>query len=141
MIAHYEQRMPLLPGALEAVREAASAYKVALASGSETSIIQLVMERTGLGQIFDVVVHGDTIPRGKPAPDIYLETARQLDVSPEQCVGIEDSATGIRALRAARMFAIAVPSPAFPLPDEVLKQADATLPSLESFSVDLIRSL
>jgi HAD superfamily hydrolase (TIGR01509 family) len=141
VIARYEQRLPVLPGALEAVKKAASAYEVALASGSETSIIQLVMERTGLGEIFDVVVYGDTIPRGKPAPDIYLETARRLGVPPEQAVGIEDSANGIRALKAAGMYAIAVPSPAFLLPDEILALANATLPSLEAFTVDLVRAL
>jgi HAD superfamily hydrolase (TIGR01509 family) len=141
VIAHYEQRLPVLPGALEAVKKAASVYKVALASGSETSIIKLVMERTGLGQTFDVVVYGDTIPRGKPAPDIYLETARRLSVPPEQAVGIEDSANGIRALKAAGMYAIAVPSPAFPLPDEILTLANVALPSLEAFTVDLVRAL
>jgi HAD superfamily hydrolase (TIGR01509 family) len=141
VIAHYEQRLPVLPGALEAVKTAATAFKVGLASGSETSIIRLVMERTGLGEVFEVVIYGDTIPRGKPAPDIYLEAARRLRVSPERTVGIEDSANGIRALKAAGMYAIAVPSPAFPLADEILKLADVTLPSLEAFSVDLVRGL
>ncbi len=141
IFAHYEAHMPLLPGALEAVKTAASAFKVGLASGSETSIIKLVMERTGLDQVFHVVVYGDSIPRGKPAPDIYLEAARQLGVAPERAVGIEDSANGIRALKAAGMYAIAVPSPAFPLAEEVLKLADVRLPTLESFTVDLVRSL
>ncbi len=141
VIAHYEQRLPILPGALEAVRKAASAYKVGLASGSETSIIKLVMERTGLGKVFDVVVYGDTIPRGKPAPDIYLEAVRQLGVAPEKAVGIEDSANGIRALKAAGMYAIAVPSPMFPLSVDILKMANLTLPSLEAFSVDVVQNL
>jgi len=141
VIAHYEQRVPLLPGALEAVKKTAGAYKVALASGSETSIIKLVMERTGLGEIFDVVVYGDTVPRGKPSPDIYLETARRLGVLPESAVGIEDSANGIRALKAAGMYAIAIPSPSFPLPDEILNLANVILPSLEAFSVEIIDDL
>src|SRR5258707_3961437 len=118
VIAHYEERLPVLPGALEAVRAAASAYKVALASGSATAIIQLVMQRTGLDQVFEAVIYGDDIPHGKPAPDIYLEAARRLGVLPEQSVGIEDSANGLRSLKAAGMRAIAVPSPSFPLPED-----------------------
>ncbi len=141
VIAHYEARLPVLPGALEAVRMAAGVFKVGLASGSETSILQLVMERTGLDKVFDAVIYGDTIPRGKPAPDIYLEAARRLGVSPGCAVGIEDSANGIRALKAAGMYAIAVPSPAFPLAEDILQLADVRLPSLETFTVDLVHRL
>jgi HAD superfamily hydrolase (TIGR01509 family) len=141
MVAHYKRRMPILPGAIEAVRTAAARYKVGLASGSETSVIKPVMEETGLGKIFNVVLYGDTVPRGKPAPDIYLEAARQFDISPEQAVGVEDSANGIRALKAAGMRVIAVPGQAFPLADEVLQLADVTLDSLEAFSIDLVQSL
>jgi beta-phosphoglucomutase-like phosphatase (HAD superfamily) len=141
MFAHYKRRMPILPGALEAVHKAAARYKVGLASGSETSVIKLVMEETGLGKIFNVVIYGDTVPRGKPSPDIYLEAARQLGIPPEQAVGVEDSANGIRALKAAGMRVIAVPGQAFPLSDEVLQLADVTLTSLEAFSIDLVQSL
>jgi mannitol-1-/sugar-/sorbitol-6-/2-deoxyglucose-6-phosphatase len=141
VIAHYEQRLPVLPGALEAVRTAASAYRIALASGSPTEIIQEVMRLTGLDQVFEAIVYGDDMPNGKPAPDIYLETARRLNIPPAQCVGIEDSANGIRSVKAAGMIAIAVPSPEFPLPDEVLRLADQVMPSLETFSVELVQSL
>lgn len=141
VIAHYEERLPVLPGALEAVRASATAYKVALASGSATPIIQLVTQRTGLDQVFEAVIYGDDLPRGKPAPDIYLEAARRLGVSPAQSVGVEDSANGLRSLKAAGMRAIAVPSPSYPLPDDILKLADKVLTSLEGFSVGLVRTL
>jgi HAD superfamily hydrolase (TIGR01509 family) len=141
VIARLEARLPLLPGALEAVHTAASAYRVALASGSPTQIIDKVMRLTGLGSVFEVMVFGDDMAHGKPAPDIYLETARRLALEPAECVGIEDSANGLRALKAAGMAAIAVPSPGFPLPDEVLAIADRVLASLESFSVELVREI
>jgi HAD superfamily hydrolase (TIGR01509 family) len=141
MFAHYKRRMPILPGAMEAVRKAAACYKVGLASGSETSVIKLVMEETGLDEVFDAIVYGDTLPRGKPAPDIYFEAAQQLGISPEQAVGVEDSANGIRALRAAGMHVIAVPGRIFPLSDEVLQLADVTLTSLEEFTIDLVQGL
>jgi mannitol-1-/sugar-/sorbitol-6-/2-deoxyglucose-6-phosphatase len=137
----YERRLPLLPGAIEAVRTAASFGKVGLASGSETSLIDFVLEKSGLNKVFQVVVYGDTLERGKPAPDIYLEAARRLAVPPNQCVGIEDSANGIRSLHAAGMRIIAVPGEQFPLAPEILSLADVRLESLEQFSVELLRSL
>jgi HAD superfamily hydrolase (TIGR01509 family) len=141
MVAHYEARLPVLPGAVEAVHIAASGYPVALASGSPTELIDKVMSLTGLDKVFKTIVYGDTISRGKPAPDIYLEAARRLDVSPTTCLGIEDSANGIRSLKAAGMKAIAVPSPEYPLTKEILNLADRVLPTLEEFSVDLVKTL
>jgi sugar-phosphatase len=78
---------------------------------------------------------------GKPAPDVYLETARLLGLEPSDCIGIEDSANGLRALKAAGMFVIAVPSPGFPLLDDVLALADRVIPSLEAFSIELVRDI
>lgn len=141
VITRLEARLPVLPGALESVRIAASAYRVALASGSPKLVIQRVMSLMGLDRAFEVIVYGDDMPHGKPAPDVYLETARQLGLNPTDCVGIEDSANGLRALKAAGMYVIAVPSPGFPLLDEVLALAHRVLPSLTEFSVDLVRDI
>lgn len=141
VIARIEQRLPVLPGALEAVHTAASAYPVALASGSPKLVIDTVMRLTGLDRVFQHIVYADDMPNGKPAPDVYFETARRLGVPPENCLGIEDSANGLRSLHAAGMYAIAVPSPGFPLTDDLLALADHVLPSLESFSVEMIRSI
>lgn len=137
----YAERFPGLPGALEAVHAAAAVYPVALASGSPTKVIQNVMALTALDKVFQTIVYGDDLERGKPAPDIYFETARRLGVDPTHCLGIEDSANGVRALHAAGMISIAVPSPGFTLPDDVVALADRVLPSLESFSLELIRQL
>lgn len=139
VIQRLEARLPILPGALEAVSTAASHHRVALASGSPTAVIDTVMRLTGLNSVFEVRVYGDDIARGKPAPDIYFEAARQLGVKPARCLGIEDSANGLRALHAAGMIAIAVPSPGFGLPAEVLALAERVLPSLEEFTPALLR--
>ena len=141
VIAHYEDRMPTRPGALESVANLKAHFRVGLASGSPTEIIKAVMRITGLDQVFEVMVYGDEIPRGKPAPDIYLEAMKQLGVAPQVTVGIEDSANGLRSLKAAGMLAIAAPSPDYPLPDDVLALADAHITSLEDFNIDLIRRL
>ncbi|MEP7288066.1 MAG: HAD family phosphatase [Chloroflexota bacterium] len=141
VLTQYMEHLLILPGALEAVHLAASNYKVALASGSTTQLIQQVMAMTGLDKVFEAIIYGDDFLHGKPAPDIYLEAARRLGVAPAQCVGIEDSSNGIRSLKAAGMVAIAVPGADFPLPAEILQMADRVLPSLESFSLELVESL
>ncbi|MDE2947702.1 MAG: HAD family phosphatase [Chloroflexota bacterium] len=137
VIALYEARLPARPGALESVSQMKRHFRVGLASGSPTEIIKAVLSITGLDQIFEVMIYGDEVPRGKPAPDIYLEALKQLGVAPGASLGIEDSANGLRALKAAGMFAVAAPSPDFPLPEDVLALADAHISTLEDFTVDL----
>lgn len=138
VMAHYDEHLPLRPGAVEAVHLAAAHFKCTLASGSPTEIIQHVMELSGLNQIFEAMVYGDDIPNGKPAPDIYLEALLQLNAQPEQALGIEDSANGIRSLKAAGMYTLAAPSPGFPLPPDILALCDAKIDTLEDFTLDLI---
>jgi HAD superfamily hydrolase (TIGR01509 family) len=141
VIAKLEARLPLLPGAVEAVHTAARGYPVALASGSPKEVINKVMQMTQLHQVFQHIVYADDMAHGKPAPDVYLATAKLLGVEPSRCLGIEDSGNGLRSLKAAGMVAIAVPSPGFPLPPDLLAIADHVMPSLEGFSLDLIRTL
>lgn len=141
VIAKLEQHLPTLPGALEAVHTSAANFRVALASGSPTEVIETVMRLTRLDAIFETMVFGDTIARGKPAPDIYLEAARRLGVQPSECVGIEDSGNGLRSLKAAGMKAIAVPSPGFPLSAQLIALADVQLGSLLEFSPEVVHRL
>lgn len=141
VIAHYEEKMPTRPGALEAVRLAAQHYRVGLASGSPTEIIQAVLRLTELDQIFEVMLYGDDFENGKPAPDIYIAAMQQLGVTPDVSVGIEDSSNGIRSLKAAGMYIIAAPSPNFPLSDEIRAMAHAHITSMEEFSLELVNSL
>ncbi len=139
--AMYEQRIPLRPGAKAAVELAAAHYRVGLASGSPTSIIQRVIRQTELEPLFETVVYGDTVERGKPAPDIYLEALRRLNMRPATAVGIEDTAHGIHALKAAGMFAIAAPSPAFPLSDDILALADVHIASMQHITLAVFNQL
>ena len=141
VIAHYEKRMPTRPGAIESVQHMKQHYRVGLASGSPTEIIKAVMRITGLDQVFEVMVYGDEIARGKPAPDIYLEAMAQLNVTAPVTVGIEDSANGLRSLKAAGMLAVAAPSPDYPLPADILALADAHISRLADFNIDLIRQI
>ncbi len=141
VLAQCEERMPVRPGAIEAVHKAASRYRVALASGSPTQVIEYVMSKTGLDSVFETMVFGDTVPNGKPAPDIYFEALRRLGLKPENAVGVEDSGNGIRSLHNAGIKIIAAPSPEFPLSDDLVKLAARVIGSLEEFSAEMVASL
>jgi HAD superfamily hydrolase (TIGR01509 family) len=98
------------PGALELIDYlAANGIPCAIASSSSQVIIDKVVESHGWGHIFKTRVTGDIVPNGKPAPDVYLEAARQLGVAPADCLALEDSPNGTRSAVAAGMLTFAVP--------------------------------
>ena len=141
MLALYQEHIPYLPGAVQAVHLAARHYPTALASGSERSLIEAVIQDAAMRDHFQVVVCTDELPHGKPAPDVYLEAARRLNITPQQCVCIEDSPNGILAGKAAGMKVIAVPDMRFNPNREVIRQAEVVLGSLEEFSIELLENL
>jgi HAD superfamily hydrolase (TIGR01509 family) len=141
LVGRYRQRLPLLPGAVEVVRSLAREWPLGLASSSNRNVIDLVVEEAGLADAFAVTVSSEEVDRGKPAPDVYLEAARQLGVDPGSCAAIEDSTNGIRSAHAAGMGVVAVPNKDFPPEPEAVDLAALVLDSLEDLSSDEIRSL
>jgi HAD superfamily hydrolase (TIGR01509 family) len=139
--ASYEEHLPLLPRAVETVQELAARWRLGVASSSNRPIIELVLERSGVRACFATVVSSETVANGKPAPDVYLAAARQLDVDPGDCVAIEDSTNGIKAAVAAGMRTVAVPNREFRPDDDVLATAAVVVPSLGEVTPDLIASL
>ncbi|HZK50834.1 MAG TPA: HAD family phosphatase [Actinomycetota bacterium] len=99
-----------MPGAADLVAELRDTVPIALASNSWRRLIAVALHAAELTDSFDVVVCGDEVAHPKPAPDIYLETARLLDVAPKRTVALEDSPNGVEAARAAGMFVIGIPS-------------------------------
>ncbi len=85
-----------------------------------------------------MAVSSEEVPRGKPAPDVYLEAARRLGVEPAACTAVEDSHNGIRSAKAAGMRVVAVPNPHFPPDDEALAQADAVVRSVAELTPELL---
>jgi HAD superfamily hydrolase (TIGR01509 family) len=81
---------------------------VAVASSSPRERLQRTLGRAGLLDAFDVVVSGDEVAHGKPAPDMFLLAASRLGVDPGECVVVEDSPPGVQAGIAAGMFTLAV---------------------------------
>src|SRR5690625_3979061 len=86
-------------------------YNLALASSSSRDQIDLIVNRLPLGSYFKVLVSGAELPRSKPDPMIFLETARQLGKAPSQCCVIEDSFHGVTAAKAAGMKCIGYRNP------------------------------
>ncbi len=99
---------PFFPGLYELVECLAPHFKLALASGSERPIVDVVLKLRGLRRFFPVSVSGSDIERGKPFPDIFLKTATLLGVPPRRCAVIEDSLPGVAAGLAAGMMVFAV---------------------------------
>ncbi|MGH3008377.1 MAG: HAD family hydrolase [Gaiellaceae bacterium] len=134
MLEAYTQELPLLPGAVEAVQRTAAAFPLALASSSNRAIFEEVLQLAAIADLFQATVSSEEVARGKPAPDVYLEAARRLDVAPEKCAAVEDSHSGIASAHAAGMRVIAIPNPSYPPGDEALGLADVTLASLEELT-------
>jgi len=138
MLEAYKRELPLLPGAVEAVRRTAAAFPLALASSSNRAIFEEVLQLAGIEDCFRATVSSEEVARGKPAPDVYLEAARRLKVPPERCAAVEDSHAGIRSAKSAGMRVVAIPNASYPPDQEALALADLTLGSLEQLTPERI---
>jgi HAD superfamily hydrolase (TIGR01509 family) len=136
----YRDELPLFDGAVEAVERLAARWPLGLASSSNRELIDLVLELSGLERFFRATVSSEEVRRGKPAPDVYLEAARRLGVSPERCAAIEDSENGILSAKAAGMRVLAIPNPLYPPDEDALAVADEVLGSLAELTPDLVDS-
>jgi HAD superfamily hydrolase (TIGR01509 family) len=130
VIEAYAKRLPLLPGARSVVRTLAARYRIGLASSSNRSVIEVFLDASGLRDCFRATVSSEEVPRGKPAPDVYLEALRRLGVAPTLAVAVEDSSNGIRSASAAGMRVIAVPNVHFPPTPDALSLATRVVPTL-----------
>jgi HAD superfamily hydrolase (TIGR01509 family) len=136
----YGSHLPLLPGAVEAVRRISAAWPLGLASSANRPLIDLVLELAGLAPDFRMSVSSEEVARGKPAPDVYLEAVSRLDIEPSRAVAVEDSTNGLLAARAAGLGVIAIPNRQFPPSQEELNIADRVLGSLEELTPDAVKA-
>jgi HAD superfamily hydrolase (TIGR01509 family) len=141
LLAGYADALPLLPGAVEAVRRVAARWPVGLASSANREVIDAVLAASGLAGVFGATVSGEEVAHGKPAPDIYLEAARRLGVDADRCAAVEDSTNGLRAAAAAGMKVVALPNREFPPARDALALASVVLESLDELSPAMLERL
>jgi beta-phosphoglucomutase family hydrolase len=113
--------------------------KIALASSSPLKLINLVTKRLRIKDYFDVILSGEEVQNGKPAPDIFIETARRLDVYPEECVVIEDSHNGLKGANKAKCKTIAYDSPNSPNQD--LSIANGVVNNIQNINIEYLLDL
>lgn len=136
MAARYRAGVPLMPGAVETVRRMSGQVTLGLASSSPRTLIDAVLAEAELVECFAATVSTEEVPRGKPAPDGYLEAARRLAVDPGECVAVEDSSNGLRSAHAAGMRVVAVPHPRYPPAPDALALAWRVVPDLDALTVE-----
>lgn len=105
----YASGVAVFADARDAVQQLAMVgTPLAVASSSARHNLERKLEVAGLARYFDVVVSGDDVAAGKPAPDVYLAAAQQLRVDPSRCLAVEDALAGAEAAHAAGMRVVMV---------------------------------
>jgi HAD superfamily hydrolase (TIGR01509 family) len=139
MLARYEKELPLIDGAVAAVRRLAPAFTLGVASSSNRPLIDAVLAGAGIAGLFAATVSSEEVSRGKPAPDVYVEAARRLGTPAERCAAVEDSANGLRAAHAAGMRVIAIPNRRYPPPPDALALAAVELATPDELTAGVVR--
>ena len=141
MAERYRTTLPLIPGAVETVRRLGARFPLGLASSSARILIDQVLETAGLTDAFRVTLSTEEVPRGKPAPDVYLAAVEKLGLSPAVCAAVEDSSNGLRAAAAAGLAVIAVPHGVYPPAEDALAQASLVVTSVSELTPERIECL
>ena len=140
IIAIYQDRIPEVPGAINAVRWLSSdGFALGIASSSNRCLIDFVLEATGLISLFTATVSAEEVAEGKPAPDVYLEAAHRLQTEPGHCAAVEDSTNGIRSAYAAGLRVIALLNTVYPPSSEAIALVDVVLSSFDELSQKVVR--
>jgi beta-phosphoglucomutase len=135
---------PIFPGASERIRELSRVAPIAIASGALRHEILLVLENAGLADCFSAIVAAGETARGKPAPDPYARAVEMLarktrsSIDPARVVAVEDTTQGLTSARAARLRTVAVTTTH---PADVVRDADAVVPTLREVTIELLTSL
>lgn len=123
--------MPAVPYIFSFFKE--KQFKIGIASSSPPEIIERVVHLCGIENYVQAMVSAETLPYGKPHPQVYLDCAARLGSTPESCICFEDSFNGMIAVKAARMKCVIVPAPAL-MKDPRWAAADLKIASLQNFN-------
>jgi beta-phosphoglucomutase family hydrolase len=97
------EKLAVIAPVVEFARRVSKTHPVAIASGGTRDVVESTLGKTGLAQLFPVVVTADDVENGKPAPDMFLLAAKRMGVRPSECLVFEDGQPGIKAAEAAGM--------------------------------------
>ena len=98
-----------LPGAVECISLLKkNQYHIGLSSSTSYLGVQAILKNIGVHNTFSIIHAGESVKKGKPNPDIYLKTAKMMDVDPPECVVVEDSSSGIISAKKAGMKVIGI---------------------------------
>ena len=121
------------------MRRLAPEFRLGVASSSNRPLIETVLARAGIADLFDAVVSSEEVAGGKPAPDVYLEAMRRLGADAVRTAAVEDSSNGIRAAHAAGMRVLALPNTHYPPAPDALALAAAVITSPDDLTPELVR--
>lgn len=137
LVERLGKRSTPLPGVRELVETLRRrGTPIAVASSSWPGWIEALLGGIGLADAFEVKVSATMVEHPKPAPDLYLLAAERIGVDPANCVAIEDTGTGLRAAKAAGMYAVQVRASSMAFPP--LPEADAVIETLHDFDLSLL---
>ena len=137
----FANRVGLFPNVKEVLEELRQMkLHLAVATSSVSVSARPFLDRHELTKFFEVIVTGEEVEHGKPAPDIYLCAAQKLGIPADACLVVEDALPGVAAARAASMPVAAIPDRRFVDPHEYEKEADYVLGSLNELPA-LVRKL
>ncbi len=124
-----ENHINPMPGCLELIEKLKGDYRLALATSSYRADAEIILRKFRIKEVFEVIITGDDIKKGKPDPEIFLLAAERLRLPPHDCLVIEDSENGVTAAKSAGMRCIAVTNGLNSNTD--FSKADLVLNSLE----------
>jgi beta-phosphoglucomutase family hydrolase len=128
-----KEEIKILPGFLRLVKSLKkNNIKIGLATSASKKFLIFILNKIEIKKYFNVIHCGDDVEHSKPNPEIFLMTAKDLDIAPKDCVVIEDSINGVKAGKAAGMDVIAVTNT---FSKKHLTEADIVLDSLEEINV------
>lgn len=115
-----------------------SGIKIGLATSSPSDYIDFILDGIGMRHFFIVILGRNQVKKSKPNPEIYIETAKRLDVSNNSCIVFEDSLIGLQAAKRAGMKVIAITTSCS---KEELADADMVISSFEEININLIKNI
>ncbi len=124
----------ILPGSISFINELKGAG-ILVAIGSASRNTPLILEKTGMKDLFDAVSDGNIVTRAKPDPEVFIKAANLLRADPGNCIVFEDAIAGIRAARNAGMACIGIGSP------DILTEADFVISGLDKMNLEKLKSV